>query len=209
MKVSKIKWIVLSVLFLTACSVAPKNDQQRTPAEAKVTKSSAKNEEAMPVEAVEIKGTIRGLGGESDVYYIVDRKLGKIFLDHFNPSAYWGIRNNEGVEATLYGTWNEREEKDLYFNVIKVNVLRPVETQSLEGKIRGVGGESDVYYIVDKKLGKVFLEHGNHSTYEDIRSFIGRKARFTGRWDERQEDKLVFTVDAIELLSKRKVKKNK
>lgn len=69
---------------------------------------------------------------------------------------------------------------------------------SLQGVIKSHGGDSDIYYIDDEKLGRVYLEQASPEAYADIRAAVDSKATVNGTWDESQTSKLVFIVNDVE-----------
>lgn len=110
---TSISLFLLFALSLAGCASAPPVNERKV----------ASKKDASPVEPAEIQGVIQAQGGESDNYFIKDKKLGKIELYHYGKEAYWAIRNNEGKTAVLWGSWDESQDRQLVFVVYKVTVL--------------------------------------------------------------------------------------
>lgn len=185
--------IIACFLVFNACTSNTKQVEKKSQIQDRMTASDTE-----PVEPAELQGVIVGLGGESDIYFINDKKMRKVFLEHTDSKSYWEIRNNEGGMVSIWGTWDESQDKKSVFMVRKLTVLpAPVETTRLQGRIRGVGGESDIYFIIDKKIGKIFLEHRNSTAYEAIRNSLGKSVYILGTFDESEDKKHVFIVDSL------------
>lgn len=159
--------------------------------------SGASSAHAAQVEGAELKGVIQALGGESDEYFLTDAKLGRIQLQYRDAKAYKAIRDLEGGKVTVNGSWDESQDTELIFIVDQVKSLEPAEGEILIGKIRALGGESDVYFIQHPTLGRVLLEHRDSESYEAIRNAEGKTVSLKGSWDESQDEELSFVVDSI------------